>query len=116
MCGWHLLQLGAGPHAQEVRAQQLLRGGALTRHLSSHRSSGRFESMFVLPSESSFEYKFVVDGKWTHKEDMVRAPPPSPQLSGVSVSYFCSSLPPQPKTHDPFGGHNNVLDTHSPPP
>ncbi|CAI8036914.1 hypothetical protein GBAR_LOCUS20678 [Geodia barretti] len=55
------------------------------------KDGGSYLSTLDLPLESSFEYKFVVDGQWKHKDDM-------------------------PVVNDPFGGHNNILSTGSPPP
>ena len=75
MRGGHVFRLGASPHAAQV-SQSLCQYSHVPPHSPIPHSpiprpSGGFESTLKLPMESSFEYKFVVNGEWTHVEDQV---------------------------------------------
>ena len=69
------------------------------------RNVGSYASTLELPVESSFEYKFVVNGEWHHKEDMVWS------LNSPPTSSLPPSLPPshQPPLPPPFPTFNISL-------
>ena len=112
-CSWYILKLGASPHEAAVSLAPFY-SSPVWPHSPILRTAGNYASTLELPLESSFEYKFIVNGEWHHKDDMVREVTCNIRLQ------WCPSLshPLQPKVNDPFGGHNNVLNTPptSPPP
>lgn len=73
-----------------------------------HSPSGVYQGAIDLLSEGIFQYKFVVDGKWTYNPSQV---PPSP--STHTHTHSDPSLPLQPIVDDGYGGYNNVLNTRT---